>query len=914
MANAGLIKKDTALSAYIKVRCANAADKRLADAIALEKAMIAALRESDPDAEGWMVLSLRRLNQRLLDEGHSSAPESLRMLLKSLEFDGKGLAGKRGSLELKYRDKDHYAVKLQRDWAALTETAEKRQAVAGIVLKVIADQVPKGGSGEVLVEFSESELIKALREDLFLAPRIKDFTAATERGLLYLHEQRAIILQQGLAVFRSAMSITILPSAKGRRFTMGDYSSLREHYRERVFQIHVMNRYADLGLADTAKAAELVRAYFTMAKARFVKKFFPGEKEMLERATSAESYQRIVEHLNNGVQTAIVSARPTENMLVLAGPGSGKTRVIAHRCAYLLKVERVRSREILVVCFNRAAALSLRRRIRDLAGKDAIGVTVQTYHALAMRLIGASLAERSERQDGPPNFDEMIRTATAMIRGEHDILGLEPDEMRERLLAGYRHILIDEYQDINQDQYDMISAIAGRTLDSNNQDARLSILAVGDDDQNIYSFQGANIRFIRQFEQDYSATPHYLVENYRSTANIIAAANQLIDCNTDRMKRDQPIRINKARANEPVGEPVRVVPCRNILDQARSALKIIQQHRGESIAVFARTNRELHPILAATHAAGIDAALAASKRGAIHLHRTRETRALIQFLKELEQKTITAERVKQVFHAMPFHSPDNPWCRATDKLLDEWAELTFNDARSPYDVTEFLYEASHEARREQTTEAEVLLSTAHAAKGLEFDHVIMLGDWKTAPDEEERRLYYVGMTRARKTLVLCELDGKANPFAQSLKGPHVRHNRAESPAEEPSDAVLQTRFSTLSPADIWINYPATSRGVQHAITAVNYGDQVKLDQQNQRIYIRDQHGHKIGAFSAAASKKWGPRLGSIQEARIHSIINWKKEFSNRIEENAADEWELPLLEIKWNEASAQQLPDSPKIQ
>ena len=113
------------------------------------------------------------------------------------------------------------------------------------------------------------------------------------------------------------------------------------------------------------------------------------------------------------------------------------------------------------------------------------------------------------------------------------------------MLAGFQHILVDEYQDIDEPQYEMISAIAGRTLDD--ADLKLSILAVGDDDQNIYTFRGANVEFIRRFQQDYEAEVHYLVENYRSTRYIIEAANRLIAANVDRMKTEHPIRIDRHR-------------------------------------------------------------------------------------------------------------------------------------------------------------------------------------------------------------------------------------------------------------------------------------------------------------------------------------------------------------------------------
>src|ERR1035441_779131 len=97
----------------------------------------------------------------------------------------------------------------------------------------------------------------------------------------------------------------------------------------------------------------------------------------------------------------------------------------------------------------------------------------------------------------------------------------------------------------------MISAIAGRTLDD--ADQKLSILAVGDDDQNIYTFRGANVQFIRRFQQDYDAEVHYLVENYRSPRYIIDAANRLIAANVDRMKTERTIRLARSRKLLPPG-------------------------------------------------------------------------------------------------------------------------------------------------------------------------------------------------------------------------------------------------------------------------------------------------------------------------------------------------------------------------
>ena len=158
-------------------------------------------------------------------------------------------------------------------------------------------------------------------------------------------------------------------------------------------------------------------------------------------------------------------------------------------------------------------------------------------------LVGASFASRANRLE-QGDFQDVIRQAVALLRGD-GLPSEEADEHRERLLAGFRWILVDEYQDIGTGSVRPDSALAGRTLAE--EDDQLSLFAVGDDDQNIYAFNGASTEFIRRFETDYGARPSYLTDNYRSTGNIIAAANAVIEPARDRMKEDHPIVVNRAR-------------------------------------------------------------------------------------------------------------------------------------------------------------------------------------------------------------------------------------------------------------------------------------------------------------------------------------------------------------------------------
>ena len=169
-------------------------------------------------------------------------------------------------------------------------------------------------------------------------------------------------------------------------------------------------------------------------------------------------------------------------------------------------------------------------------------------------------------------FRDVLKQASALCCvGE----GLPPEEADEfqnaGCLAGFRWILVDEYQDIGPDQYELISALAGRTL--SDADDKLTIFAVGDDDQNIYAFNGSSVDFIRRFEADYGPRPTYLTGNYRSTGHIIATGNAVIEPARQRMKAGHPIHVNQAREKDPPGgdwsllDPVargqvQILPCR----------------------------------------------------------------------------------------------------------------------------------------------------------------------------------------------------------------------------------------------------------------------------------------------------------------------------------------------------------------
>lgn len=929
MAESGLIEKGLVLTAFVRHKVHNSSSELLKRICGLEEDMIKLLEEGGHDVheDGWNYLSLRVLNQRLKDLGHGCTPDMLRGLLESISRDGKGLAGSHGSLRFQHEFQDRYRVKLLRSWDGLVTTAKRRRSVSLVVLDAILSRIPANASpsAELLVEFSVEDLTKAIRSNLFLSQEIKDPLAAADRGLLYLHEQKVIILQQGFAVFRPAMTIRILPDSRKGRYLKGDYEPLAQHYKERVFQVHVINEYARLGSERIRQALDLVLAYFTMAKSEFVRRFFPDRKEILERATAQESFRRIVDALGNPVQMGIVAAPPERNMLILAGPGSGKTRVVVHRCGYLLRVLRVPAKSILVVCFNHHAAVTLRRRLFDLVGDDARGVIVATYHSLAMILTGTSFYGLAEKSSGEEiRFDTLIPDAIRLLRGEVQLPGLEADEMRDRLLAGFRHILVDEYQDIDEDQYELISALAGRK--EQDPDCKLSILAVGDDDQNIYTFRGANVEFIRRFQTDYDAQVHYLTQNYRSTANIIKASNSLISHNRDRMKNQYPILINKDKIRErPGGEwesldpvvqgRVQMIEVRDAKEQIAALMAEVVRINGikpdlrwTDFAILARTRELLHPVRAMCELRNIPFAWTFGRETVPPLHRLWEVVRLLCSLRAFDKTRIRASEAQSILSQTATDTGDNPWWALIKELIRGYEEETGDAALPVPSLIESLYDSLVELRREQSIGNGVFLATLHGAKGMEFPHVFILdGGWREEVDspkrEEERRIFYVGMTRAKQTLCLFRRKDLRNPHVGLVSGDSVMERQLVG-LEQLPEQVMRLRYEPLSLADLYISsagkYPETHPIHSH-LSALEPGAMLFMRRIEERVGLFDNEGICIAHLSRQGASQWMDRLERVKTVRIIGMILREKrlEADEYRSQCLVDSWEVPWVEVVW---------------
>lgn len=904
----GIASNDTGITVYVHLGVEDASARRLDHAGRMEADLIALMQEAVPDAEGAEAqpLNLTETCQALRDKGHVQVrPDLMETILRGMAQDGRDQDGGRGNLTLRKVSRNTIFVRLERSWLVVARTAELRRQGAQALLAHLTGKVSKGTRGkDIQVETTLGAMLDALNGDALLRAEVKDMTRLMDRALLWLHEQQVATLGRGLTVFRPAITVHLNP--KGGPFTVQHFAPLEEHYGETTIQTHVMAAYAEKGLEAMDQAQRLSEDYFVLDRDAFLRRWLPGRGTEIRRQTTGTSWRTIVDALDNPVQAEIVrDDREQTNVLVLAGPGSGKTRVLVHRIAYLIRVKREDPRGILVLTYNRHAAAEIRERLRRLIGDDAAGVTVSTCHALAMRLMGASFAGDHE---GPRDFDGIVMQAVALLRGD-GLTKAEAEALRETLIQGYRWLLVDEYQDIGPEEYALIGAAAGRSLED---DLRISLFAVGDDDQNIYAFAGASIDFIRRFEADYAAKPVWLTENYRSSAHIIAAANAVIAPAAQRMKAGHDITVNRARAKAmPGGDWAALDPVAqgrvSLLDaggdaaQAVSALddlvrlsRLDPDWSWRRCAVIARDWRRLEPVRAYAEALGIPIDMANEKP--MNLWRMREMHSFIRALLADRTRLLAISDLVAILNAQP----QSRWTDLIGEGIGTLARELVEKAAPVPDIVQWFGEWARDVRGEQRG---LLLMTAHRAKGLEFDHVAILnGGWDRPSRGEDadapRRLFYVAMTRARSTLTVLT-DG---PHAFVQPGDAVLSRRVTPEATSLPRARL--RYTPPDPKLVDLSFAGRLRHGDPSLAAIaasRPGDPVQLIRDGDRWRIENAQGQTLTRLSRAFVP---PEGTTFLRGEVAAILNWRREDGDEVYHHQLrrDAWEVVLPELVFTDS------------
>ncbi|GEA52921.1 DNA helicase [Vibrio inusitatus NBRC 102082] len=641
----------------------------------------------------------------------------------------------------------------------------------------------------------------------------------------------------------------------------------------------------------------------------------------------------LLDGLNDKQREAV--AAPLGNLLILAGAGSGKTRVLVHRIAWLMSVEQASPFSVMSVTFTNKAAAEMRGRIEELMQGTASGMWNGTFHGICHRILrahylDAKLPEGFQIIDSDDqlrllrrlikaqNLDEKqwpAKQAAWWINGKKDE-GLRPQHIdsyhdpvtktwlriysvyqeacdraglvdfaeillrchellrdkqhiREHYQARFKHILVDEFQDTNNIQYAWLRMMASPDC---------NVMIVGDDDQSIYGWRGAKIeniqRFLNEFKQ---ASTVRLEQNYRSTKNILTAANHLIANNVERMGKE-------LWTDGSDGELISVYSAYNELDEARFAVNKIKEWQDtggvlKDSAILYRNNAQSRVIEEALIQAGMpyriyggmrfferqeikdalgylrlmsnrndDAAFervvntptrglgdktletirfAARDRGATlwqtsnqlleeKVFAGRAAGALgrfVELVNALEDDTAAMEMHKQTDHVINasglftmYQQEKGEKAQARIENLEELVTATRQfekpeEADEMSDLTAFLTHAALEAGEGQADEFDdaVQLMTLHSAKGLEFPLVFMVGveegmfpsqmsSEEAGRLEEERRLAYVGMTRAMQKLYLTYAE------MRRLYGQDKYHKPSRFIKELPEACVQEVRM------------------------------------------------------------------------------------------------------------------------
>lgn len=903
----GILYNDTKITLYLRKGITDPSSSRLEKSLLLEQQLFEILPELAPDAEQgeWQDMNIKALTHRLKEQQglETTLPIELLRLIRSLSEDSDVDSQKANSFEIKQINADYIKLKLNPglSWRAIKLLGEKRRYLSSKLLDFLLAKVPDKVRGkDLLVETTFKELEQLIEEDMELKAQIKTDkrSLAIQHVLLYLHKQKIVVLNHGMTVMRSAMRIEMDPNDK-TRFLKENYQALDEFYREKRIQVHVMREYAELALKEMAEALRFVLSYFTDSKERFLAHYFAGKEHVLKLATSEQSWQQIMDGLNP-IQKRIVSDEQDKNRLVLAGPGSGKTRVIVHRIAYLIRVKQIPAQSIITLTFNRRAANEIRSRLLSLIGSSAYGINVMTYHSMAMRLMGVSFD--SKQQIGESDLQQVLQQAVNLLEGNGEVQD-DDDPIRNQLLRGYRYILVDEYQDIDEWQYRLVAALAGMQTE---EEGKLCIMAVGDDDQNIYAWRHSSNEYIEQFKQDYQAELSFLVENYRSSQAIITAANVMIEQNKQRMKLDHAITVNKQRMKDAFGgiwqawdmqRQGRVALIRLPEDDAargnKQAQAVMQEMQRllalakdnasyNHCAVLARTHQYLQTFQAYCEKHKIPYFLAA-ERDSLPLHRKRGFVAVIELLKQCEPQ-----------HGLSYWQT----VQAQVDLDDEWQQFfqqafeqlvaELGEAQLSIKATiDWLYQYAHELK--QQTEAGLYLGTVHSAKGLEFAHVFLLDGAWSIDNDDERRLYYVGMTRAEQTLTLCQF-GEQNHYPHS-------DTLFQLPFKGAMEPDLNTQYRVLTMRDVDIGYAgrfADSSVIHQAIKNLRVGDPLYFEARDNRYAILDKQGVEVGRTARSFQLDFAP-----EHCEVADIIVRYNEDSEEIyqKHNRSLQWEVVIPRV-----------------
>lgn len=556
----------------------------------------------------------------------------------------------------------------------------------------------------------------------------------------------------------------------------------REHYNasfkifmeQKIANIHILQAFLDSFVRSGENSAKVfMRDYFSLSKRDFIRAHKIDEK-FIKSPISKELLNKIILDLNDSQRKILEDT--SSAIMIFAGPGSGKTKTLVHKMAHLLTKEDKKSENFLMLAHSRIAVLEFRARLYSLLGEQALGVKILTFHSFALSLLG-------ERVENDEELDNKITQATRGLK--EATISLPYIEM----------LVLDEYQDVNEESYEFIKAIYAKMR------GEKQIIAVGDDDQLIGEFLGADKRFIKHFKQDFGTqdedseiyeggevrdeggenigegesggneseqdsqrfSTHTLSVNYRSGGKILDFINAFRKAFLpDSLKSQNLVPSDK---NKHSGFVSLTLYMHNLsLQEIAKQIHQIQASSAPSdenvpsIALLLRSNDEVLRAQYALAKAGINAGYILDKEG----FEVGDLVELWEFLECLKSGLDTRQAYKKICQIYQNSQNLELFKRALKLFAREYredldyaksADKNLGASVVASDFEKFLAELKFEEIEE--AKGKVIISTMHKAKGKEFD-IVFVGVKKDFRFSEiaERRLLYVAFSRAKQKLFI----------------------------------------------------------------------------------------------------------------------------------------------------------------
>ena len=783
-----------------------------------------------------LCISYKQLNDNAQKEGIDTATEKdIRTLLFFLTIKG---------YTRKQEDAAHN-IKVSRimDMEATLQRFEKRMEICRFTIEWLYRLMPSTTEEETKkkgVQFSVIELLNNLKsngQNLFGTLRDVQLEDV-EEALLYLSKIDALKLEGGFLVLYNAMDIRRIKDNR-LRYKQDDYRMLNEFYKQKIQQVHIVGEYANLMVSDYDAALKFVQNYFQMDYKLFISKYFKGERvSQIERNISPEKYQQLFGSLSSK-QMEIISNKESRCIVVAAGPGSGKTRVLVHKLASLLLLEDVKHEQLLMLTFSRASAIEFKQRLMTLIGNAAHFVEIKTFHSYCFDLLG--------RIGNLDDAKDVVARAAQMI-GDGEV---EPNRIAKTVLV------IDEAQDMSQEEYALV-----RALITANEEMR--VIAVGDDDQNIFEFRGSNSRYMSQLLKDAEGRFIEMTENYRGAGHIVGFANAFASKIRERLKTTPLVSMNKKDGFVSIHHHLSHTLYQPLVEDLVS-------HLGQgTTCILTQTNEEAVIFVALLRKHGLSSKLIQSMDG-FRFWNMAEVR---MFVKMIDKDT---------------HTPliqDDVWEKAKQKTYEKYSDsaslqylqrciLLFeqtNKAKYITDFKEYIFESSIEDFCDLSG-ADIIVSTIHKAKGREFDDVFMLITEPQHLTDEVLRRYFVGATRAKERLFIhtdCSIFDLM---------PADEHHTCQHKYDMPDEIVLQ-----LSHRDVNLSF---FKSRKKEILALRAGQKLRFS--NNYLYC-SQSDMPIAQLSQKMQtdlRLWAEKGYEVITASVRFIVAWRPNDSPKEEEEHA---------------------------